>query len=102
MELPITFTEAILGVKIKIPTIGGTTFLEIPPNTQNGAIHRMKGKGVKRLRSLGSGDLIVKVFVEMPKITDKKTAQLLSALDSNKNINDYKKAAAYRNEIKKL
>ncbi|MDR1917634.1 MAG: molecular chaperone DnaJ [Christensenellaceae bacterium] len=102
MELPITFTEAILGTTVKIPVVGGTTTLEIPPNTQNGTIHRIRGKGVKKLRSIGSGDLIVKIFIEMPKSHDKKTAQLLRALDSATDYDDYKKVANYRKIIKKF
>jgi molecular chaperone DnaJ len=102
MELPITFTEAILGTAVVIPVIGGTTRLEIPPNTQNGTIHRLRGKGVKKLRQIGSGDLIVKIFVEMPKSIDKKTAQLLRALNDNVDHDDYKKVAGYRKAMKKM
>jgi molecular chaperone DnaJ len=99
MELPITFTEAILGVKVKIPVIGGTTVLDITPNTQNGTVHRLRGKGVKKLRSVGAGDLIVKVFVEVPKAVDKKVAQLLNALNSDIKIDAYKKVASYRERV---
>jgi molecular chaperone DnaJ len=99
LELPITFTEAILGTKIKIPVVNGTETITIDPNTQNGTIKRLSGKGVKKLRSIGAGDLIVKIFVEMPKNIDKKTAQLLNALDNDKNINDYKKVSAYRSKF---
>jgi molecular chaperone DnaJ len=102
MELPITFTEAILGTTVKIPVVGGTTNLEIAPNTQNGTVHRIRGKGVKKLRAIGSGDLIVKVFVEMPKSLDKKTAQLLRALNAATDYDDYKKVANYRKSLKKF
>ena len=99
MELPITFTQAILGTKVKIPVVGGTMDLEIPPNTQNGTLRRIHGKGVKKLRSVGSGDLIVKIFVEMPKSVDKRTAQLLSALDTDIRADNYKKVASYRSKV---
>ena len=99
MELPITFTQAILGTKVKIPVIGGYMDLEIPPNTQNGTIRRIHGKGVKRLRSIGNGDLIVKIFVEMPKTVDKRTAQLLEALDTDIRADSYKKVASYRSKV---
>ena len=99
MELPITFTEAILGTKVRIPVIGGTTTLEIPPNTQNGAIHRLRGRGIKKLRGIGTGDLVVKIFVEMPKTVDKRVAQLLSALDTDLKLDAYKKVASYRSKV---
>ena len=99
MELPITFTQAILGTKVQIPVVGGTTTLEVPPNTQNGTVHRLRGKGIKRLRSIGNGDLVVKIFVEMPKTIDKRTAQLLTALDNDLRLDNYKKVASYRNRV---
>ena len=99
MELPITFTQAILGTKVKIPVIGGTMDLEIPANTQNGTLRRIHGKGVKKLRSTGTGDLIVKIFVEMPKTVDKRTAQLLQALDTDIRADSYKKVASYRSKV---
>ncbi len=99
MELPITFTQAILGTKVKIPVIGGYMDLEIPPNTQNGTLRRIRGKGVKRLRSVGTGDLVVKIFVEMPKTIDKRTAQLLEALDTDIRADSYKKVASYRSKV---
>ncbi len=99
MELPVTFTEAILGVKIKIPIVGGTMMFELPPNTQNGVVHRLRGKGVKKLRSAGYGDLVIKVFVEMPKSIDRKTGQLLSALDDDIKVDSYKKVASYRSKV---
>jgi molecular chaperone DnaJ len=102
MELPITFTDAVLGTTVKIPVVGGITTLEIPPHTQNGTIHRVRGKGVKKLRAIGSGDLVIKIFVEMPKSIDKKTAQLLRALNTATDYNDYKKVANYRKSIKNL
>ena len=73
--------------------------LEIPPNTQNGTIRRIHGKGVKKLRSVGTGDLVVKIFVEMPKSVDKRTAQLLAALDQDIRADNYKKVASYRSKV---
>ncbi|MBQ7973792.1 MAG: molecular chaperone DnaJ [Clostridia bacterium] len=99
MELPITFTQAILGTKVKIPVVGGTMELDIPANTQNGTLRRINGKGVKKLRSAGYGDLIVKIFVEMPKTVDKRTAQLLQALDTDIRADNYKKVASYRSKV---
>ena len=73
--------------------------LEIPANTQNGTLRRIHGKGVKKLRAAGTGDLIVKIFVEMPKAVDKRTAQLLQALDTDIRADSYKKVASYRSKV---
>jgi len=102
MELPISFTQAILGCKIRIPTVEGTTDLSIPPSTQNGARHIMRGKGVKRLRQMGSGDLVVKILVEMPSKLDRKTLQLIEALNTSVDEREYPRQRLYREKMSKL
>jgi len=102
LELPITFTQAMLGDKIEIPTIDGTTTLTIHEGTQSGTIHRLKGKGVKRLRGIGSGDLIVKVIVEVPKRLDRKQAEMLRTLDQIIPPNEYYKRKTYKDKMDKL
>ena len=99
LELPISFTQAILGDKVNIPGIEGTHELIIPPHTQNGVIHRLKGRGVKKLKSIGSGDLIVKILVEMPKNLDRKQLELVRALDTSVSEHDYPKRRAYREKM---
>ncbi|MDR0975356.1 MAG: molecular chaperone DnaJ [Christensenellaceae bacterium] len=100
MELPISFTQAILGHKVKIPLIDGETELNIPAGTQNGTIHRLKGKGVKRLNAYGAGDLVVKVFVEMPKGLDRTTAHLIRELDANLTEKDFAKVKTYNEKMR--
>jgi molecular chaperone DnaJ len=102
LELPISFTQAILGDKIQIPTIEGTVLLNVPPSTQNGAIHRLKGKGIKRLRSIGSGDLIVKILVEIPKNLDRKHMDLIKAMDQAVSTHEYPKRKAYRDKMERI
>jgi len=102
LELPISFTQALLGDKVRIPTVEGTTELAIPPNTQNGARHILRGKGVKRLKQMGSGDLIVKILVEMPKGLDRKSLDLVRQLDANLGENEYAKKRAYLDKMRRL
>jgi len=100
LELPITFTQAILGDKVKIPTIEGFYELAIPPYTQSGARHILRCRGVKRLRQVGSGDLIVKIFVEMPGKLDRKTLEVIRGLELDKN--EFSKRKAYTDKVGKL
>jgi len=102
MELPISFTQAILGCKVKIPTIDGTGDLTIPPYTQTGTRHTLRGKGVKRLRQMGSGDLIIKVIVEMPQKLDRKTLQLIEALNASVDEREYTKRRLYNEKMGKM
>ena len=57
-ETPIQFTEAALGAEITVPTIDGKISITIPEETQTGTTFRIRGKGVKGLRSHQAGDLI--------------------------------------------
>lgn len=65
-EVPISFTTAALGGEIEVPTLTGKAQIRIPPGTQPGTIFRLKGKGLKNPQGYGTGDLLVKVNVEVP------------------------------------
>jgi len=102
LELPISFTQAMLGDKIQIPTIEGTSLLTVHEGTQSGTIHRLKGKGVKRLRGIGSGDLIVKIIVEVPKRLDRKQSEMIRVLDQIIPSSEYNKRKTYSDKMERL
>jgi len=102
LELPITFTQAILGDRIKIPTIEGFHEIAIPPNTQNGTTQVLRGRGVKRVQQTGSGDLIVKILVEMPSRLDRRTLETIRTLHAGADTNDYSKKRIYEDKMRKL
>lgn len=76
-SIPITITEAALGTKIEVPTLGGKSLLKIPPGTQTGQKFRLRGKGVTSPRGGTPGDLIVEVRLTLPKISDERSKQIL-------------------------
>jgi molecular chaperone DnaJ len=76
-EVPIGFTQAALGAQIEIPTLSGRTTLKIPPGTQTGAEFRVKGKGFPNIRGYGRGDLLARIFVEVPSHLNAKQRDLL-------------------------
>lgn len=65
-EVPVSFVSAALGGEIDIPTLDGRVVLKIPPETQSGKLFRLRGKGVKSVRSGRPGDLFCRVVVETP------------------------------------
>lgn len=65
-EVPIPFVTATLGGEVKAPTLEGKASLKIPPATQNGTVFKLRGKGMPSLDSGSRGDLMVRVFVEVP------------------------------------
>ncbi len=72
-EMPVSFTTAALGGEIEIPTLDGAAKLKIPPETQTGKVFRLRGKGIKGVRSIGFGDLLCHVVVETPvSLTDRQ------------------------------
>ena len=65
-EVPIPFTLAAMGGELEIPTLAGQVKLKIPNETQTGRMFRLKGKGVKSVRSHRTGDLMCRVVLETP------------------------------------
>jgi molecular chaperone DnaJ len=72
-EMPISFTVAALGGEIEIPTLDGIARLKVPAETQSGKVFRLRGKGIKGVRSIGHGDLLCHVVIETPvNLTDRQ------------------------------
>jgi molecular chaperone DnaJ len=65
-EVPIPFTMAAMGGELDIPTLDGHVKLKVPQETQTGRMFRLKGKGVKSVRSHRTGDLMCRVVIETP------------------------------------
>lgn len=70
LELPITIDEAVLGAKVRAPTVSGTVSLTIPPGASSGQVLRLRGKGVKRKGGLGRGDQLVTLRIVTPQSID--------------------------------
>ena len=64
LELPITLYEAVLGAKVRVPTLEGAVELAIPPGTSSGRTFRLKGKGFPAKD--GKGDLLAAVRIVLP------------------------------------
>ncbi len=99
IDVPVSFTDAILGAKIKIPGINETLEITIPELTQTGTILSVKGKGTKILNKNGYGDLFAKVVVEMPKSLGKKEKELVETLSKNIPSNQYSKRKSFIDKI---
>jgi len=78
-EVPVQFVQAALGADIEIPTIEGKVKLHVPPGTQSGRVMRLRGKGLRTLRSASRGDQLVHIFVETPTKLTARQRELLEA-----------------------
>lgn len=81
-EMPISFTTAALGGEIEIPTLDGHAKIKIPAETQSGKIFRLRGKGIKGVRSHAHGDLLCHMMVETPVKLTARQRELLQELES--------------------
>ena len=76
-EMPVSFSTAALGGEIEIPTLDGMARLKIPAETQSGKVFRLRGKGIKNVRSHANGDLLCHVVVETPVSLTERQKELL-------------------------
>lgn len=99
VDVPVSFTDALLGAKVKIPGINETLELVVPELTQTGTILSIKGKGTKILNKNGYGDLFAKIVVEMPKSLSRKEKELVKNLADSIGNNEYSKKKAFTDKL---
>ena len=81
VDLPVTFGEAALGAKVKIPTLSGSSVtVKLPAGTQSGRTFRVRGRGVEA--SSGTGDLLAKVSIHVPEQLSDRERELIEELAS--------------------
>ena len=68
LRLPIDLEDAVLGAKVRVPTLGGTVEMAIPPMTSSGRTFRLRGRGLSD--KTGAGDLLVTVEIKLPEGSD--------------------------------
>ena len=83
IEIPISVVDAVLGCEIDCPTVTGDVKLKIPAGTQPNAVLRLKGKGVKDIRSDNYGDQYVKVNIQIPTKLDREEKECFEKLRKN-------------------
>ena len=102
MDIYIPYMDAILGTTIQVPIVSGVYDLVIPPLTQSGSIFRIKGKGIKNLRSKDYGDVLITIKTEAPKTLDKLQKEKLQEIKESQNTNSYARYKSYLDKLKKL
>jgi len=81
--VPISFPRAALGGEIEVPTLNGKAAIDIPEGTQAGKQFRLRGKGIKGIRSSYPGDLYCHIAVETPVKLTEHQRKLLKELDES-------------------
>jgi molecular chaperone DnaJ len=80
VQLPIAYTQAVLGADLKVPTLGGQEVLTLKRGTQSGEVFTLRGKGVPDPQGGPRGDLLVQVYIETPREVSAKQEEVLRTL----------------------
>ncbi|WP_020697061.1 DnaJ C-terminal domain-containing protein [Reyranella massiliensis] len=85
VDLPVTLTEAALGGKVRVPTVGGPVMLNVPAGSNTGTSLRLKGRGLLDRRSGQRGDQYVKLKVVLPEQPDEKLKEFLGGWEAGRS-----------------
>ena len=100
--IPISFPQATLGAEIEVPGIDGAISLKIPEGTQSGRELRVRSRGVPHLNEKGSGDLVVKVLVQIPKKLSRAQRELVAKLAETMSVDNKPTAPGLIEKMKDL
>lgn len=78
LDWPVDLADAVLGGKIKVPTLDGQVQITIPPNTSGGKALRVRGKGLTMAKG-GTGDLLVRLDIQLPDPADPDLVELVKS-----------------------
>lgn len=98
VDLPVSFQIAALGGTVKVPTLDDTFDFTIPEGTQSGQVFTIRGKGIKSARG-GTGNLILKVFVEVPTKITREQRKKIEALYEDVELKQYDKMKRYSENV---
>lgn len=100
-EASITFTQAVLGAELEIPTIDGKVKYTLPEGTQSGTTFRLKGKGIPSINGRGRGDQYVTVYIETPKNLNKEQKEALKKFAETMGESNYEEQKKFFKKFKK-
>lgn len=101
VEVPVSYSLAVRGGEIEVPTLNGKYVHKIPEGTKNNEVFRLRGMGIKNRRGV-SGDLYVQVVIEVPRSVSKQDKEALLQFEANMSMKNYPNQQKYNEEITKL
>ena len=99
-DAPITFTQAVLGGELEIPTIDGKVSYTLPEGTQTGSTFRLKGKGIPNVNGRGRGDQFVTVHIETPRGLNREQKEALRKFSETLKEQNYKERKSWFDRFK--
>lgn len=101
LDLPISYKKAALGGVVKVPSIDETFDFTVPEGTQSGTVFTIRGKGIKSARN-GTGNLILRLIVEVPTKLTKEQKKALEGLDETLDLKQYDRMKRYSDNVEAL
>ena len=102
IHVPITFSQAVLGDDVEVPTVDGRIVQHIPEGTQSGTKFRLRGQGIQYLNGRGRGDQYVIVDVEIPKKVTRAQREALKAFEDSMKEDNYEKRKGFFKKLKDM
>ena len=102
VTVPITYSQAVLGNRVTVPSIDGKVEYEVPEGTQSGTTFRLRGKGIQYLNGRGRGDMYVKCEVEIPKKLSKIQRDALKKFEGTLKEDNYEKRKGFFKRLKDM
>lgn len=98
IELPLSYSQAVLGTTVEIPTLDGKKSITIPSGTQSSEVFELRGMGMPDPRSGMRGDMLVQTFVEIPSKVSGEQEELLRKLAEleDQNVTPHRKSFVER------
>ena len=100
VRVPITYSQAVLGAEIEVPTVDGKVAQKIPEGTQRGTKFRLRGQGIQYLTGRGRGDQYVIVDVEIPNKLNRTQREALNAFENSLKDDNYEKRKGFFKNLK--
>ena len=100
VNLPIDYKTAVLGGKVRVPTLDETFEVDIPEGTAHGAQLLLRGKGIKTSR--GTGNLYLNISIEIPTKLSKSQKKALEEFDESIELKQCQKMKKYSDDIESL
>ena len=100
LDLPVKFTDAILGAEVEIPTLLGKAQIKIPAGIYSGQTLRLKGKGFPRIGGIGSGDMLIRLIIDTPSKISSKQRELIDEI--HRQIDETPLVKSYKEKLESL
>lgn len=101
-DYPISYSQAVLGGEIQVPTLSGKVKMKIPSGTQSGKVFKLKGQGLPYVNSPYRGDLHIRIVVVVPTTLTREEKELVEKLATFDQSRNYSPKKSFINKIKDI